>query len=65
MFFKSKGMVTKSLAFSLLFFSLAEAEFTPHFRAFLHNTYGVGLVQELERTDLGQDASFGGKVSED
>ncbi|VDK27319.1 unnamed protein product, partial [Anisakis simplex] len=41
------------------------AEFTPHFRAFLENNYGIGYVELLERTDLGLDASFGGKQSAD
>lgn len=40
------------------------AEFTPHFRAFIHNKYGIDMVQILERTDLGTDASFGGKASD-
>lgn len=46
-------------------FNLIRADFTPHFRAFLHNNYGVAIAQMLERTDLGMDASFGGKHSDD
>ncbi|KJH41772.1 hypothetical protein DICVIV_12245 [Dictyocaulus viviparus] len=36
------------------------SEFTPHFRKFLHESYGVGIAGTLERTDLGLDASLGG-----
>lgn len=46
-------------------FNVVISEFTPHFRAFLHNNYGIGIAQSLERTDLGLDASFGGKTSDD
>ncbi|MFH4977091.1 hypothetical protein AB6A40_003800 [Gnathostoma spinigerum] len=42
-----------------------KAEFTPHFRAFIHNNYGVGFVTSLERLDLGTDASIGGKENDD
>ncbi|VDM95275.1 unnamed protein product [Thelazia callipaeda] len=45
----------------LLILNWVQADFTPHFRAFIHNNYGIGIVQNLERTDLGRDASFGGK----
>lgn len=41
---------------------LANAEFTPHFRKFLHDSYGVNMAGSLERTDLGLDASLGGMV---
>ncbi|KAE9416197.1 hypothetical protein Angca_000324, partial [Angiostrongylus cantonensis] len=36
------------------------ADFTPHFRKFLHESYGVNMAGILERTDLGLDASLGG-----
>ncbi|WKX88145.1 hypothetical protein Q1695_008064 [Nippostrongylus brasiliensis] len=39
---------------------LIQADFTPHFRKFLHDNYGVSMVSSLERTDLGMDSSFGG-----
>ncbi|VDM84052.1 unnamed protein product [Strongylus vulgaris] len=41
---------------------LALADFTPHFRKFLHDSYGVNMAGMLERTDLGLDASLGGMV---
>ncbi|VDL69329.1 unnamed protein product [Nippostrongylus brasiliensis] len=47
----------------LLMVALAQlilADFTPHFRKFLHDNYGVSMVSSLERTDLGMDSSFGG-----
>lgn len=49
----------------IIFFliSLVQADFTPHFRAYLHNNYGIGIAQMLERSDLGLDASFGGKLN--
>lgn len=48
--------------FSLTFtFSRISADFTPHFRKFLHDSYGIAITGQLERTDLGMDASFGGK----
>lgn len=49
----------------LLLFRAIWADFTPHFRAFIHNNYGIAIAQMLERTDLGIDASFGGKESDD
>ncbi|ETN69623.1 triacylglycerol lipase [Necator americanus] len=39
---------------------MIRTEFTPHFRKFLHESYGVSMAGSLERTDLGMDASFGG-----
>ncbi|VDP15731.1 unnamed protein product [Onchocerca flexuosa] len=47
----------------LLIFDSVRADFTPHFRSFIHNNYGVAIAQALERTDLGKTASFGGKQS--
>uniref|UniRef100_A0A0N5ATY3 Lipase domain-containing protein n=1 Tax=Syphacia muris TaxID=451379 RepID=A0A0N5ATY3_9BILA len=54
-----------SIKFILKFCIVAfvQAEFTPHFRAYVHNNYGVGIAQMLERSDLGPEASFGGKVN--
>ncbi|EYC02262.1 hypothetical protein Y032_0101g3398 [Ancylostoma ceylanicum] len=40
------------------------AEFTPHFRKFLHESYGVNMAGSLERTDLGLDASLGGMLND-
>uniref|UniRef100_A0A915PVB7 Triacylglycerol lipase n=1 Tax=Setaria digitata TaxID=48799 RepID=A0A915PVB7_9BILA len=51
------------LLYFLLHFYIARADFTPHFRSFIHNNYGIAIAQALERTDLGDDASFGGKES--
>ncbi|KHN81301.1 hypothetical protein Tcan_17853 [Toxocara canis] len=48
-----------------LIIEFTSADFTPHFRAFIENNYGIGFVELLERTDLGLDASFGGKQSGD
>ncbi|VDO69584.1 unnamed protein product [Heligmosomoides polygyrus] len=42
---------------------LVKADFTPHFRKFIHENYGVNIAATLERTDLGMDSSFGGMVS--
>ncbi|KAL6732112.1 hypothetical protein Aduo_002907 [Ancylostoma duodenale] len=42
----------------------AVAEFTPHFRKFLHESYGVNMAGSLERTDLGLDASLGGMLND-
>lgn len=53
-----------AFAFALLLRTI-RADFTPHFRAFIHNNYGIAIAQMLERTDLGVDGSFGGKVDED
>ncbi|KAM3718758.1 Deoxyuridine 5'-triphosphate nucleotidohydrolase [Dirofilaria immitis] len=49
----------------LIIFHSARADFTTHFRSFIHNNYGVAIAQALERTDLGKSASFGGKLSSD
>ncbi|VDN33751.1 unnamed protein product [Gongylonema pulchrum] len=49
----------------LLLFRTIYADFTPHFRAFIHNNYGVAIAQMLERTDLSMDASFGGKLDDE
>lgn len=35
----------------------------PTFQAFIHTNFGLALVTQLERADLGRDASFGGKAS--
>ncbi|KAK6042096.1 triacylglycerol lipase [Cooperia oncophora] len=43
---------------------LLQAEFTPHFRRFIHDSFGVNIAAVLERTDLGLDASFGGQLNE-
>ncbi|TMS34166.1 hypothetical protein L596_001806 [Steinernema carpocapsae] len=37
--------------------------FTAHFRNFIVQNYGMGVVEQLERPELGADASFGGKVA--
>ncbi|VDK86799.1 unnamed protein product [Litomosoides sigmodontis] len=47
----------------LIFLRSAQAEFTTHFRSFIHNNYGIAITQALERTDLGNNSSFGGKGS--
>uniref|UniRef100_A0A1I8B4A0 Triacylglycerol lipase n=1 Tax=Meloidogyne hapla TaxID=6305 RepID=A0A1I8B4A0_MELHA len=46
----------------LLLFQLPifNSEFNPDFRAFVHNRYGLPIVNQLERRDLGNDASTGG-----
>jgi hypothetical protein len=49
-----------SLAFACLV-AVAHAAFTADFRNYIHQTYGVGLVEMLERRDLGEDGSFGGR----
>ncbi|KAK6018590.1 triacylglycerol lipase [Ostertagia ostertagi] len=41
-----------------------QAEFTPHFRKFIHDSFGVSIASTLERTDLGLDASFGGQLND-
>lgn len=38
----------------------ARARFGGDFRAFVHNRYGLDVAQQLERLDLGEDASLGG-----
>ncbi|KAI6242618.1 CBN-LIPS-7 protein [Aphelenchoides fujianensis] len=43
-----------------LLLSLVDAKFGGDFRAFVHNKYGVHVAQQLERADLGNDASMGG-----
>lgn len=55
------------IKFIFLLFAIPQisAEFSPDFRAFIHSNFGVGIVTQLERRDLGTDASFGGKVSKD
>lgn len=53
-----------SCIFALLFCQVT-SDFTPDFRAFIHNNFGLALVNQLERKDLGSDASFGGKASSD
>jgi len=53
-----------ALASALLILSIScssYAEFTNDFRAFIHNRYGLEIVNQLERRDLGADASLGGK----
>jgi hypothetical protein len=42
-------------------FICSSSEFTNDFRAFIHNRYGLEIVNQLERRDLGEDASLGGK----
>ncbi|XGW23884.1 hypothetical protein V3C99_005807 [Haemonchus contortus] len=49
----------------VLLAQLVQAEFTPHFRKFIHDNFGVSIATSLERTDLGMDASFGGQLNED
>ncbi|KAK5966342.1 Triacylglycerol lipase [Trichostrongylus colubriformis] len=44
---------------------LLQAEFTPHFRRFIHDSFGVSIASSLERTDLGMDASFGGQLNDE
>lgn len=46
------------------FLTVIDAQFTNDFRAFIHNRYGIQLVNELERADLGPGASFGGRVTD-
>ncbi|PIO74759.1 triacylglycerol lipase [Teladorsagia circumcincta] len=43
---------------------LLRAEFTPHFRKFIHDSFGISIASTLERTDLGLDASFGGQLND-
>lgn len=43
----------------------SHAEFTNDFRAFIHNRYGLEIVNQLERRDLGADASLGGKDTQE
>ncbi|KAK6104786.1 Lipase (class 2) family protein [Brugia pahangi] len=51
------------LLYLLVIFRHIQADFTTHFRSFIHTNYGIAIVQALERTDLGTNASFGGKQS--
>lgn len=51
------------LSFVLIFHNV-QADFTPHFRSFIHNNYGIAIAQALERTDLNNNASFGGKEND-
>ncbi|GMR43179.1 hypothetical protein PMAYCL1PPCAC_13374, partial [Pristionchus mayeri] len=46
-----------------LFLHTIQAEFTPHFRKFLTENYGAKMATDLERKDLGRDASLGGKLN--
>lgn len=52
-------LVQITLLFPLI--SLVSTDFSPHFRKFLHDSYGIAITDMLERTDLGMDSSFGGK----
>uniref|UniRef100_A0A914W1K4 Uncharacterized protein n=1 Tax=Plectus sambesii TaxID=2011161 RepID=A0A914W1K4_9BILA len=45
----------------LLCIHLLNAKFTEDFNNFLTITYGAGMQQQLERNDLGNDGSFGGR----
>lgn len=51
------------LNFLILWIGFANSEFTNDFRAFLHNKYGIGIVNQLERRDLGADACQGGQIA--
>lgn len=55
--------MTKVAAIVVLLITSVLTDFTPHFRKFLHESYGIAITDMLERTDLGLDASFGGKES--
>uniref|UniRef100_A0A1I7XWR2 Triacylglycerol lipase n=1 Tax=Steinernema glaseri TaxID=37863 RepID=A0A1I7XWR2_9BILA len=46
----------------LLSVACTKAVFTDHFRNFIVRNYGMGVVDQLERADLGADAAFGGKT---
>lgn len=52
----------KCLIILLIFVKYTNAMFTNEFRAFIHNRYGIEMVDFLERRDLGEDASFGGRI---
>jgi hypothetical protein len=47
--------------FPLFLLSFVHSEFSADFRAFIHNKYGIPMVNVLERRDLGADASIGGR----
>uniref|UniRef100_A0AC34QFB5 Triacylglycerol lipase n=1 Tax=Panagrolaimus sp. JU765 TaxID=591449 RepID=A0AC34QFB5_9BILA len=51
------------LLFLLSFGTRVSADFNPDFRTFVHNSFGIGILTQLERKDLGPDASFGGKIA--
>uniref|UniRef100_A0AC35EY03 Triacylglycerol lipase n=1 Tax=Panagrolaimus sp. PS1159 TaxID=55785 RepID=A0AC35EY03_9BILA len=51
--------------FFAIFLCQVKCDFTPDFRAFIHNNFGLALVNQLERKDLGPEGSFGGKASAD
>lgn len=53
------------LLWLLLLCQNVQADFTTHFRSFIHKNYGIAIAQALERTDLGNDASHGGKEDDD
>jgi hypothetical protein len=46
--------------FFILKIRIVLASFGGDFRAFVHNRYGLEMVQQLERMDLGADGSVGG-----
>lgn len=46
----------------LLCIVFVKCEFTNDFRAFIHNKYGIGIVNQLERRELGSDACQGGRI---
>lgn len=48
----------------ILFIGNVWGEFTPDFRAYIHNNFGISIVNQLERRELGADACFGGKESD-
>uniref|UniRef100_A0A914IDY3 Triacylglycerol lipase n=1 Tax=Globodera rostochiensis TaxID=31243 RepID=A0A914IDY3_GLORO len=41
---------------------VVHGEFSADFRVFIHNRYGIAVVNQLERADLGADASAGGRA---
>ncbi|KAK0394972.1 hypothetical protein QR680_001037 [Steinernema hermaphroditum] len=46
----------------LVVFLSVHAGFSDHFRNFIVRNYGMGVVDQLERSELGADAAFGGKI---
>ncbi|KAI1726780.1 lipase (class 2) domain-containing protein [Ditylenchus destructor] len=54
-----------ALSIYFISISLCSSEFTNDFRAFLHNRYGLAVVNQLERRDLGADASLGGRSGDE
>ncbi|KAL3092307.1 hypothetical protein niasHT_028185 [Heterodera trifolii] len=44
------------------FLCAVNAEFSADFRVFIHNRYGISVVHQLERGDLGPDGSTGGRA---